>query len=181
MVEVIHLDSCLLRGMLDSHDEAGNRTEAMHLLNSSPSVCFRVSILAVGEVMGKMAEARSAPVCAEAAAQLSRLFRRHRIELYGIGRGSEAMILAEDIMKKDHMIAPTDALLVACALVDDECTSFATTDRKLIGSIPLLSVAATRGLRIFDARQHVARRPAAQMGRGANMMLPQETSSGPTA
>lgn len=93
-----------------------------------------------------MAEVRSVLECAEAAAQLRCLVRRHRLELYGIGKGSEAMVWAEEIMK-DHMITPADALLAARALVDDECTTFATTDRRLIGSMLLLSLAAAHGLR----------------------------------
>jgi len=37
MVEVTHLDSSLLKGMLDPEDESGKRTEAVHILNSASS------------------------------------------------------------------------------------------------------------------------------------------------
>lgn len=49
---------------------------------------FRVSILAVGEVLGKMAEERDASVCGEATAELSRLLRGRRLKLLGIGKGT---------------------------------------------------------------------------------------------
>lgn len=175
MVEVTHLDSSLLRGMLDPEDESGKRTEATHLFNSSRGVRFRISILAVGEVMGKMAETRSATACADAAAHLSRLFRGRRLDLFGIGKDCEAMLLANELMEADHMLTPADALLVACALLDDECTTFATTDRRLSESIPLLAQAERSGLKILDARTHRSGRNTSQLGRTAHLCLRRAT------
>lgn len=181
MAEVMHLDSSLLRGMLDSLDDSRRRSESKHLFNSLTALQFRVSLLAVGEVLGKMAESRSASVCAEAAAELSRLFRGSRLDLYGIGKGTEAFVLAFDIMNADALITPADAFLVACALVDDDCNRFATTDQSLLESRTLRSQAASHGVKMFDARNLRWKRQAAQIGREVNMRIPQETSSGPTA
>lgn len=175
MDEVMHIDSMLLRGMLDPEDDAANRSEAMHILNSSPHVRFKVSILAIGEVMGKMAEKRGADATAEAAAQLSRLFRGRKFVLYGIGKGSEAMMVADEIMRMDHMITPSDALLAACALVDKECTSFTTTDQRLIDSIPFTARANSRRLRIVDARKHRSRIHTSKVGREVSMCIRKET------
>lgn len=175
MVEVIHLDSSLLRGMMDPEDENGKRNEARHLFNSSPGVRFRISILAIGEVMGKMAETRSASACAEAAAHLSRLFRGNRLDLFGIGKDGEAMLLANELMELDHMLTPADALLAACAMIDEDCSTFATTDRRLAESVSLLSEAERRGLRILDARTHRSGRTILQLGRTVHLCLRRST------
>lgn len=168
---MIHIDSCILRGMLDADDDRGNRREAIHLLNSSSDLCFRVSIVAIGEVVGKMAESNNTTMTVEAAARLSKLFRGHRLELYGMGRGSNAMLVADEIMDADHLITPSDAFLVACALGDGECTGFATMDHLLIKSIAVISRASARGLRIIDVRTDRKPKRASYGERPVNMKI----------
>jgi hypothetical protein len=46
MVEVIHLDSCVLRALLDPVEDRKRRSDATHLVNSNRDHAFRVSILA---------------------------------------------------------------------------------------------------------------------------------------
>lgn len=173
MATVIHLDSSLLRGLVDPDDSEENHSRARRLFNSSPSAQFRVSILAVGEVVGKMAETRSASIGAEATAELSRLFRRGRLELYGIGKGIEATELATLMMKADPLLTPTDALLAACAFADDECDVFATADGGLVESSTVDIQATLHGVRIHDARAPRQKRHASRLGNEANMMLRQ--------
>ena len=151
MVEVIHLDSCLLRGLLDHEDQQDTRSKARRLVNSMTGSVFRVSILAVGEVLGKMAEERGAAASGDAASELSRLFRGGRLQLYGIGKGSEVSSLVTALMAADGLLSPADAFLVACALADEEATVFATLDQDIIHSRIVKSHAAQRALRILDA------------------------------
>jgi predicted nucleic acid-binding protein len=173
MAPVTHLDSSILRGMVDPDDSEENRSRARRLFNSNPSAQFKVSILAVGEVVGKMAETRSASVGAEATAELSRLFRRRRLELHGIGKGIEATELATQMIKADPLLKPADALLVACAFADDECGVFATADEGLVESSIVGRQATLHGVRIHDARAPRQKRHASRLGNEANMILRQ--------
>ncbi|MEI6795289.1 MAG: hypothetical protein WCK39_00340 [Methanomassiliicoccales archaeon] len=173
MAAVTHLDSSLLRGMVDPDDSEENRSRARRLFNSNPSWQFRVSILAVGEVVGKMAETRSASASSEATAELSRLFRRRRLELHGIGKGIEATELATQMMKADPLLTPTDALLVACAFADDECNVFATADEGLVESSTVDRQATLHCVRIYDARAPRQKGHTSRLGNEANMILRQ--------
>ena len=177
MGAVTHLDSCLLRGALDPNDKSEHRSESRHLMNSSPDTCFRISILAVGETLGKMAEVRDSATCAEAAAELSRLLRAGKMELHGIGRGGEALRLAVEMMKSDHMLTPTDAVLMACASMDPECTAFATTDKMLAENMVIAETASTHGVKIVDARRPVRKKGVSQLGRAMKTSRRQTTGS----
>jgi predicted nucleic acid-binding protein len=150
--------------MLDPDDKRDIRDKAKHLLNSSPHRHFRTSILAIGEVFGRMAETRSANASAEAAAALSLLVRRDRVELFGIGRDSRAIDLASQLMSSDRLISPTDALLVACALEDDDCVIFATEDRRLVENSSLRTQASAHGVSIMNSIDAVGKRGSAHLG-----------------
>ncbi|MEI6796112.1 MAG: hypothetical protein WCK39_04540 [Methanomassiliicoccales archaeon] len=171
MVEVIHLDSSLLRGLVDPDDDPANRSEAKRLLNSSPEARFRISILAAGEVIGKIAETKSVSCGAGATAELSRLFRRRRLDMRGIGKGYEAMELAVELMKSDPLITPADALLVAIASKDDECDAFATLDNTILESKVLERQATSYRVRVLDARMPRRRKYASSFGKEVNMFL----------
>ena len=171
MAEVIHLDSCLLRGLIDPDDIPKNRSRAKRLLNSSHEARYKMSTLAAGEVLGKIAETRSVSSAAEATAELSRLFRRRKLSLYGIGRREETMELAVELMKGDTMITPTDALLVACAFEDSECGAFASSDDVLIESRVIQTLATSYGVKILDAREPRGKSSTSRLGREANMIL----------
>lgn len=153
MVEVMHINSSLLRGLIDPGDKSDRRVESRHLLNASLGVQFRVSILAIGEFLGKMVEVRSTSAYTEAATELSRLFHGGRLDLFGIGREIEVFALAFETMALDRFLSPADAFLVASAMVDEECSAFATMDRPLLESIALKKLAASHGVKILDARK----------------------------
>ena len=171
MVEVIHLDSCLLRGLIDSEDKRERRSEAVHLMNSSPGARFRVSILAVGEVMGLMGERRSASQCAEAAAELHRLQHGGRIELHGIGKETEVLDLASQLMDSDHFLRAADAMLLAAAFEDPICSTFATSDRGILRNAAIWAKADSRKVKILDVTGPINRSGMSNFGKPINMML----------
>lgn len=171
MVEVIHLDSCILRGLMDSEDKRERRSEAIHLLNSSPGERFRISILAVGEVMGLMGERRSATQCAEAAVELHRLLQCGKIDLYGIGKGTEVLDLATQLMSSDHFLRAADAMLLAAAFEDPLCSTFATSDRGILRNPVIWAIAESRKVRILDVTGPIGRTGIAHYGKPVNMML----------
>lgn len=177
MAEVIHIDSCLLRGLIDPDDNQDNRSRAKRLLNSSHGGRFKISILAAGEVLGKIAETKSVSSAAEAAAELSRMFRRRKLSLYGIGRREAAMALAVELMRGDPMITPSDALLVACAFEDSECSVFATSDDTLIESRYIGMYAISHGPKILDARANHRKINTSRLGREVNMCLRHASSA----
>jgi hypothetical protein len=158
MVEVIHLDSCVLRALLDAAEDMKRKSDAIHLVNSNRDHAFRVSMLAMGEVFGKLAETRSASECGDAAAGLSRLLRTEKVELYGIGKGEEAMEIAVTIMEGDPLISPADALLIGCALSDAECSAFITLDRMLGESRVLRKIASKHRVRVLLPEEIVSRK-----------------------
>jgi hypothetical protein len=127
-------------------------------VNSNRDHAFRVSILAIGEVFGKLAETRSASECGEAAAGLSRLFRSEKVTLYGIGKGEEGMEIAVAIMEEDPLIGPADALLIGCALSDVECRAFITLDMMLGESHVLQEIASKHRVRILLQEEIVSRK-----------------------
>jgi hypothetical protein len=134
MVEVTHLDSCILRAIIDRDDNKERKRIVRHLMNTTLDRPFRVSLVAVGEVTGKMAEDSSVSACAEAGAELRKLFMKRRLELFGMGRGGEVLNMAGLIQDLDPLLTPSDIVIVACALVDPQCGRFLTVDDKLLES-----------------------------------------------
>lgn len=171
MVQVMHLDSSLLRGFLDSEDKKERRAEAMHLKNTASGVKFRASILAVGEVFGKMVQNRDSVTCAEAAAELNRLVVGGRIDLYGVGKGIEVVELATELMTSDYALTPADAILLACAFTDAGCRVFATADQRVVKNVHIQAQASSRKVRILDVRRPVHKKGSSQVGRPAPMIL----------
>ncbi|MEI6797275.1 MAG: hypothetical protein WCK39_10460 [Methanomassiliicoccales archaeon] len=150
MAAMIHIDSSLLRGMVDGSDSINNRNISRRLLNRSPEARFKVSLAAVGEVMAKMAESRSVGDCSDAGAELRRLMLRGRLVIGGFGKDGTAFALANDLMKKDDRLTPADSIIVACAFVDPDCSAFVTDDDMLLGSRVLKAEALERGIRIIS-------------------------------
>jgi hypothetical protein len=130
--------------------------------------------LAIGEVLGKMVEVRNTTAYTESAAELSRLFRAGRLDLFGIGREGEVFALAFEIIAVDQFLSPADAFLVASAMVDKECSTFATVDRPLLESIALKKLAASHGVRLFDARKLKKKERTMFLKRPLNMTIRRE-------
>jgi hypothetical protein len=171
LAEVIHLDSCILRALLDPEDERERISRARRLINSRSDATFRVSILAIGEVFGKMAETRPASACGDAAAELSRLIRSERIELYGIGKRNEALNIAASVIGNDPLVSPADALLVSCAMTDKACGTFVTMDRILRESSLMRDLASEHDLRVVRLEEALERRGKSVLCRPARMEM----------
>ncbi|MEI6797362.1 MAG: hypothetical protein WCK39_10910 [Methanomassiliicoccales archaeon] len=126
-----------------------------------------------------MAEERDPSICAEAAAELHRLLKSGRVDLYGMGKGNEVIALALELMEHDHRATPTDCMLVACALVDKSCYSFATSDQKILMSPDIWTRARSTKVHILDASGRIHKRGAMPLGKPANMMLRRSVSESP--
>jgi len=146
---VTHIDSCILRAMIDMDDDAENRRTIRHLLNARIGGSFRVSICSIGEVMGKMAEASKVATCAESGAELRRLFLKNRMELFGLGQGREVVDIAESIVDQDSRLTPADVMIFSSAVADPQCGIFLTLDHQLMESGVLNRIATKRGLKII--------------------------------
>ncbi|MEI6796168.1 MAG: hypothetical protein WCK39_04820 [Methanomassiliicoccales archaeon] len=118
-----------------------------------------------------MVEVRTTSAYTEAAAELSRLFRGGRLDLFGIGREGEVFALAFEIIALDRFLSPADAFLVASAMVDKECSAFATSDRPLLDSIAIEKLAASHGVKVFDARKLKKKERTVLLHRPLNKIL----------
>lgn len=173
MVQLMHIDSCILRGFVDSEDRKERRNEAKHLLNSASRTSFRVSILAIGEVFGKMAEVRDPAVNAEAAAEFRRLVKRGRIDIYGIGKDVEAIKLAAEMMNSDYAMAPADAILLACAFTDERCRTFVTSDQRIIRDANIQARATSCKVQIMDISHPARAKGSHQIGKPSYLEIRQ--------
>jgi hypothetical protein len=181
MDEVIHIDSCLLQALADPDDDCEKKRDAKHLLNSSRNVSLRMSILAVGEVLGLIAEKRGTYAYEEAAGRVGQLVRNGKIGLYGIGQGRTAIRIADQIMLEDPLMTTTDAMLVACAMTDEKCSVFGTFDQRIVQSSVLRRVGVAHGLRIVDLTGSKERRGSTQPCRPVHMIIPKSLDSRTTA
>lgn len=150
MEQVTHIDSCILRAMVDEEDDARKRRLASHLLHANRGRPFRVSIIAIGEVFGKMAESSKMASCADSAIELRRLFHKDALELFGLGRDREIVDIADAILKRDLRLTPTDVMIVASAMTDPQCGRFVTLDHSLLESKVLDKIGRDRGIAIED-------------------------------
>lgn len=150
MENVMHLDSCILRAMMDKDDDAENRRTARHLMNTHHGRPFRVSIAAIGEVFGKMAEDSDIATCAEAGAELRKLFLRGDLELFGMGCGNDIWGIAQKILEQDPRLTNSDIMIASSALADPQCDGFLTKDFSLMESRVLAEMGNERGVAIIN-------------------------------
>jgi hypothetical protein len=167
----MHIDTSLLRGMIDKNDCPMNRKNSVHLLNSFHTNVLRASILSVGEAFGRMAEVRSISDCADAGAELRRLIMVNRLELYGFGTTGEAFRLGQELLKKDWCLTPVDSLIAACALTDPDCGVFVTEDDAMIKSRALLEEAKRRKRKILPSEAILRREKGNWVSRPLDMRL----------
>lgn len=163
--------------MIDVEDRDENRRLAKHILNSRKYGSLGVSLLAVGEVLGKMAQDRGMDTCLTAMRHLRRMLDDGTLFLRGFGRGNEAMCISLEMMAVDPMVTPSDALIIACALLDDECTGLLTIDEEIIYSREVSKLMTQHGVRAIDPRVLVKGRSCSR--HTANLRLSAETITMP--
>lgn len=134
-----HIDTELLRALVDEEDDP-DLCKGMRHLSNDTSVNLAVSMMAVGEAftgMGTFGAERSG----KAASEWSRLRRGRKIRVSGLGNRDEVTNLALRLMAADSHLKPADAFILATAFMDEKCNLLYTTDRVMLESLTLQSIA----------------------------------------
>jgi hypothetical protein len=148
----MQIDSCVIRCLIDPEDELENRRIGRRILNSGRYGKLAISLQAMGEVAGVMAMDRDLSTYLEAMESLWRMIEGGSMRLTGFADGC-ALAEALSMLGADSRLTPGDALIVACALADDDCNGLITLDREILFSPHLTRMLGERGKRIVDPRE----------------------------
>jgi len=105
---------------------------------------YKVPVPVIGEAFLKLNEKRDLNVKREAFKLLEHLIAKNRIELIAFGVDSTAFGFAKDLM--DHcnpthyqqdILTPMDALIIADAIIDNECSKIYTNDSMMLMDMSL--------------------------------------------
>jgi len=99
---------------------------------------YKVPIPVIGEAFLILNEKRDNDIKREAFKVLETLIEEKRIELIAFGKSNDAFRYAKELMDqctsdyRQENLAPMDALIVADALIDNQCTKIYTNDTLLL-------------------------------------------------
>jgi len=149
-----HIDSDVLRGMLDTTDTDDLCVVGKHLRNSiKKNNPLGVSIPSIGEAFHTLCEdtdLNQTEKCRNAAGMLHKLIQEGKIELVGIGKDKRVYQIAKELMDEDQKLKPADAIILSVACDSNECASFYTTDRVLLDGIKIAGVARIHSVNIQE-------------------------------
>ena len=153
MARPLHLDSCILRSLIDEEDGREEIRLGRRLLNIYKRESFCISAVAVGEVMGLMPQKRSRACCEKAEASFHSMMERGKLIFIGVGDGEGSFVEALEIMRSDPRATSADALIAALAIEDQECGGLVTYDKNLIYNRHVIRSFRAQGKRLVDPRE----------------------------
>jgi len=105
---------------------------------------YKVPVPVVGEAFLKLNDKRDLNVKRNAFKLLENLIARKRIELIAFGRDSTAFGFAKELMDhcnpthyRQDLLSPMDALIIADAMIDNECLKIYTNDSMMLMDLSL--------------------------------------------
>ena len=100
---------------------------------------LKVPIPVIGEAFMKLSKNRDPSVKRDAFRTLDKLIADKRVELVAFGHGSDAFTYAKQLMEvcnksqySQDTLYPMDALIIADAIIDNECSKVYTSDFLLL-------------------------------------------------
>ena len=124
--------------MFDDSDDKDLAKASTHLLRGANSgMVFKASLTALGEALKHSYQ--DANMCHACADSLHRQMSSRKIEIYGYGRREDpnVFVYANELIGRDELLQRADALILATALTDADCSTLFTTDRILLESMNL--------------------------------------------
>lgn len=134
--QVAHIDTYILLNALgfgDGLTEIENASRRI-IFPSGEAPQAVVSFPALGEFVMVVQRDFSAQDYTDAMERLRRWMNRERLDVRAFGTdGAEAQRHALGLHEADYKLAPTDTIIIACALVDTDCSVLYMSD-SIIGS-----------------------------------------------
>jgi len=128
--QCIHFDACILEGGLNRRDPRHQecRTAYSQALNQNRrhSFSLKISQVALGEIFNDC--------CRDSNYELLEEIFKRVIDWDKPSITQEALKTAAELTTKDNRLKINDALIVAIAIHDENCTWLLTTDTKIIGN-----------------------------------------------
>ncbi len=144
---MIYIDTCVLMLFIDTKDPLrpeGTRWKKIEKVLKKNVKQIAVPMPAFGEAFCKIRD-KAGERISEVREEMDRLIKDHYIEIRYLKEGSDLFGIAASLSKKDNddrnNVSPMDALILASALVDKECTTFITTDTTLLMNSEILEIA----------------------------------------
>lgn len=131
--------------MIDKDDDPELRRWGNSTKGKTQSPLYRVSFVALAEAIGGVLREIDRSCCEKATGIAYDLFNKGRIELCGFGETNECYTYAAQLMKEDNRLAPMDALIVACSLLDATSSGLHTTDPTILCSQSIQNEARSKG------------------------------------
>jgi len=148
-----HIDTDVLRGMLDSTGKDDLHAVGKHLSNSTRKTDpLGVSIPAIGEAFHTLSESNqkvNSSTCGDAAIELRRLVQNGKLMLVGVGGSNEVYSIARDLTNSDDHLTSLDALILSVACLCKSCHTFYTSDSTLLNSISISEIAEEHDVRVL--------------------------------
>lgn len=121
-------------------------------MSGNPEIKIKIPLIVLGEFMSELTQKE---IKDEKSQEI--IFRLKQQILLPFGReipapSRETYNVALELMNRDHHLKPTDALIVAQALVDEESEWLITTDGSLLDNRAILEIIEEKGskLKISD-------------------------------
>lgn len=149
-----HIDTVILRGMLDTTEKDEYYDIGRHLANSTKRTDpLGVSIPTIGEAFHGLCadlDSRESSVCGDAAIRLKNLVEMGKIVLIGLGGKNRVYTIVRELLDVDDRLGTTDAIILSTACNYDPCSVFYTTDGTMAESISIAEVAKNYGVKILE-------------------------------
>lgn len=143
-----HIDTVVLRALVDEEDDKDLRVGATRLVNSGKEPKLLVCHVVVGETFERLCAEHDVGRCVAALGNFHRLIRSGKL---GIENASDPALLSMHIAKlheEDTCITQNDLVILANALACEACERFYTTDMILLYSTKVSAYARGYGTEI---------------------------------
>jgi len=141
----------VLRALVDKNDDRDLREGAQKMLRGHEEP-LEVCHIAIGEAFATMVEDkdRTADDCSEAIRAFHHMIGANSIRICGFHNHKETHALALRLHKEDPMLEANDGIILANALLCDDCDEFFTRDPKILVSKTVRTIAAEYSTRIKE-------------------------------
>lgn len=139
-VQSIYLDAVILIGYFERSDLGKHSREIISQVRrmaGNPEIVIKIPLIVLGEFFMRMLDRDE---------DFTKVFYGFRPEFEG--PSFESFKLASNLMRQDKYLKPSDALLVAQAIVDETSEWLITTDQDLINNRVILNIIRERGSRL---------------------------------
>ena len=146
-----HIDTMVLRALIDENDDADLRSGARKLLQKHGGP-LTICHLTIGETFATMAEDEDRTVddCCEAMREFHRMIAKGSVQICGINCKQETHALAGRLHEADRMLESNDGLILSNALLCKECSAFHTMDTKMLYSTAIKTIADDHSTKIVQ-------------------------------